>query len=219
MPPPVSLPRSRGRVRVGAEPGKDASGEGGGERAILLVAAHPDELVHGAACEPAARQCPVDRGDAERQHPMHRRCWPLDAPDPFTKGREKIARHASDNRMLPFCSDLGGLSIPSRSAKRRRLLNPCRRGQHAPPDRLVLRTLIPVAYNVPLAVTRHGFPWPTEHLTAIVRLDEAGQYALATFSGKFAALSSADSKGSGRHPCGSWSSARARSADITAACC
>ena len=70
---------------MGAEPAEDAGGEGGGKRAILLVAAHAEDLVHGAAREPAARQGPVDRGDAERQHPMHRRCRPLDPPNPFAK--------------------------------------------------------------------------------------------------------------------------------------
>ena len=73
---------------------EDAGGEGGGERAILFVAACPEDFVHGAACQPAARQGPIDRGDAKRQHPMYCRCRPLDAPNPFAQHRQKIASHA-----------------------------------------------------------------------------------------------------------------------------
>jgi len=38
---------------------EDAGHESGGECAILLVAACPQDLVQGAPREPAARQCPV----------------------------------------------------------------------------------------------------------------------------------------------------------------
>ncbi len=85
---------------MGGESPEDAGGEGGGKRTILFITAHSNELVHGAAREPAARQCPVDGGDAERQHPMHRRCRPLDAPNSFTKRWKKIAGHAGDNHYV-----------------------------------------------------------------------------------------------------------------------
>jgi hypothetical protein len=57
------------------------SGKSGGERAILLVAAYPQDLVQGAPREPAARQCPVDRHNTKRQHSMRHRRRPLDPPD------------------------------------------------------------------------------------------------------------------------------------------
>ncbi len=74
---------------AGTEAPDDAGGKGGGERAILLIAVYPEDLVQGAPREPAARQHPVDRGDAKRQYPMHRRGRPLDPPDPLTQRREK----------------------------------------------------------------------------------------------------------------------------------
>jgi hypothetical protein len=59
--------------------------KGSGERAILLVTACPQDLVHGAPGEPAARQCPVDRRDPKGQHSMRHRRRPLDPPDAFTQ--------------------------------------------------------------------------------------------------------------------------------------
>jgi hypothetical protein len=76
-------------VGAGTEAPDDAGGKGGGERAILLVAVHPEDLVQGAPCQPAARQYPIDRGDAERHYPMRCRRRPLDPPDPLTQRREK----------------------------------------------------------------------------------------------------------------------------------
>jgi len=87
-------------VGAGTEAPDDAGGKGGGERAILLVAVHPEDLVQGAPCQPAARQYPIDRGDAERHYPIDRgdaerhypmRCRrrPLDPPDALTERREK----------------------------------------------------------------------------------------------------------------------------------
>jgi len=64
-------------------------GKGGGERAIFFVAAGSQDLVHGAPCESAARQSPVDRRNTERQNPMRRRRRPLDPPDALTKLRKK----------------------------------------------------------------------------------------------------------------------------------
>jgi hypothetical protein len=66
---------------VGAEPPKDAGGKGGGECGILLITARSEDLVQGPPGEPAARQYPVDRVNAERQYPMDRRRLPLDPPD------------------------------------------------------------------------------------------------------------------------------------------
>jgi len=68
-------------VGAGTEAPNYAGGKGGGERAILLVAVHPQDLVQGAPREPAARQHSVDRGDAERQYPMGWRRRPLDPSD------------------------------------------------------------------------------------------------------------------------------------------
>ncbi len=78
--------RATGRVRWAAvaEASEDVSGKGGGERAILLVAAYPQDLVQGAPREPAARQCPVDRRDTKGQHSMRHRRRPLDPPDALT---------------------------------------------------------------------------------------------------------------------------------------
>jgi hypothetical protein len=58
--------------------------KGSGERAVLLVAACPQDLVQGAPREPAARQCPVDRRDTKGQHSMRHRRRPLDPPDTLT---------------------------------------------------------------------------------------------------------------------------------------
>jgi hypothetical protein len=56
------------------------SGKGGGDRAVLLVTAEPQDFVQCAPGKAAIRQCPVDLGDAEAQHSMrHHR--PLDPPD------------------------------------------------------------------------------------------------------------------------------------------
>jgi hypothetical protein len=60
-------------------------GKGGGERAVLLVAALSQDFVQGAPREPAARQCLVDRGNAKGQDPIRRRRQPLDPPDAFAK--------------------------------------------------------------------------------------------------------------------------------------
>ncbi len=78
---------------AGAESPDDARGEGGGERAVLLVAARPQDLVQRAPRQPAARQHPVDRGDAERQHPVRCRRWPLNPPNPLAKRRQGIVIH------------------------------------------------------------------------------------------------------------------------------
>ena len=101
------------RAPLGHKPSEDAGGKGGSHRAVLLITARSEDLVQSAPREPAVRQHPIDRGDSERQHPMHRRCRPLDPPNPFTKRQDKIVRHASGNPMLSFCSYKGGLSIPS----------------------------------------------------------------------------------------------------------
>ncbi len=74
---------------LGREPSDDAGGKGGGECAILLVAACPQDLVQGAPRKPAARQHPVDRGDAKQQYPVHRRGRPLDLPDALPELRKK----------------------------------------------------------------------------------------------------------------------------------
>src|SRR5262249_17924881 len=71
------------------EPPDNATGKGGGESAIPLAAAGPQDLVQGAPRKPAARQHPVDRGDAKRQYPVHGRGRPLDPPDAFPKLRKK----------------------------------------------------------------------------------------------------------------------------------
>jgi hypothetical protein len=76
-------------VGAGTEAPEDAGGKGGGERAILLVAVCPEDLVQGAPRQPAARQNSVDRGDAERNYPMGCRRRPLDPPDMLTQRREK----------------------------------------------------------------------------------------------------------------------------------
>ena len=69
------------------------SGKGGGDRAILLVTADPQDFVQRAPGEPATRQCPVDLGDAEAQHPMRRR-RPLDPPDALPELAKKGAFRA-----------------------------------------------------------------------------------------------------------------------------
>ena len=69
------------RAPVGRKPSEDADGKGGSQRAILLVATRSEYLVQGPSREPAARQRLIDRGNAERQYPMDRRCRPLDPPD------------------------------------------------------------------------------------------------------------------------------------------
>jgi len=74
---------------AGTETPEDTGGKGGGERAILLVAARPQDLVQGASRESAARQHPIDRGDAKRQYPTDCRRRPLDSPDMLTELREK----------------------------------------------------------------------------------------------------------------------------------
>jgi len=70
---------------VGAKPTEDAGCEGRGDRAILLVAVRPEDLVQGPPREPAARQYPVDRGSAERQDPMDCKRRPLDSSDALTQ--------------------------------------------------------------------------------------------------------------------------------------
>ena len=66
---------------MGHKPSEDADGKGGSQRAILLVATRSEDLVQGPPREPTARQRSIDRGNAERQYPMDRRCRPLDPPD------------------------------------------------------------------------------------------------------------------------------------------
>jgi hypothetical protein len=68
---------------------EDAGHESGGECAILLVAACPQDLVQGAPRKSAARQHPVDRGDAKRQYPMGCRRRPLDPPDALPELRKR----------------------------------------------------------------------------------------------------------------------------------
>jgi hypothetical protein len=58
--------------------------KGGGERAILLVAAYSQDLVQGASREPAAWQCPVNRSDTKGQYSMCHRRRPLDPSDALT---------------------------------------------------------------------------------------------------------------------------------------
>jgi hypothetical protein len=72
-------PRS-GRVGASPEASENVSGKGGGERAILLVAAYPQDLVQGAPREPAA----VNRSDTKGQYSMCHRPRPLDPSDALT---------------------------------------------------------------------------------------------------------------------------------------
>ena len=58
---------------VRAKPGQDAGREAGCGGAVFLIAARPDDLVHGAERQPAARQDGVDRRRVERQHAVSRR--------------------------------------------------------------------------------------------------------------------------------------------------
>src|SRR6516162_3442259 len=76
-----AVPRSR-------QPAEDAGGKGGGKRAVLFVAAHPEDLVQGPPCEPAARQGSINRGNAERQDPMDRCRRPLDPLDALAQLRK-----------------------------------------------------------------------------------------------------------------------------------
>ena len=64
---------------------EDVGGKGGGERAVLLVAAHSQDFVQGASREPAARQSPVDRCDTKRQNPLRHCRRSLDPSDAFAK--------------------------------------------------------------------------------------------------------------------------------------
>ena len=73
---------------LGRKPSEDAGGKGGGESAVLLVAAHAEDFVQGPPCEPAARQHPIDRGNTEGQYPMDRCCRLLDPPDALTQLRK-----------------------------------------------------------------------------------------------------------------------------------
>ena len=66
------------------EPAEDVSGKSGGERAILFVAAYPQDLMQGAPREPAARLYPIDRRDTKGQHSMRHRWRSLDPPDALT---------------------------------------------------------------------------------------------------------------------------------------
>ena len=76
-------PRS-GRVGAGTKASENVSCKSSGERAILLVAAYPQDLVQGAPRETAARQCPVNRRDTKGQHSMRHCRRPLDPPDVLT---------------------------------------------------------------------------------------------------------------------------------------
>ncbi len=92
------------KVRPGEAPQHDAfrrwnkssdndGGEGGSERAVFLVAARSEDFMQGAACQPAARQHPVDCGEAKGQYAVRRRRRPLDPPNAFAQQRQKIVRH------------------------------------------------------------------------------------------------------------------------------
>jgi hypothetical protein len=96
---------------VGAKPSEDRRNKGGGKRAVLLVAACPQDFVQGASREAAARQCPVDRCNSKGQDPMCSRCRPLYPPDTLAKLCEKILsvqtmprKHLSpDHVLFLFC--------------------------------------------------------------------------------------------------------------------
>jgi hypothetical protein len=141
---------------VGAEPTKDAGGESGGERAILLVTAHSDEFVDCTARQSAARQRPIDRSDAEGQYPMRRRRRPLDPPNPFAKHQEKIVRHASLTAYVAFLFLSGQIVNPRPLDKCCLLLEQMQIRQHALLDRLVLGTLMPVGQNLTLGTGSEG---------------------------------------------------------------
>jgi uncharacterized membrane protein len=64
--------------------------------------------VQGAPRKSAARQHPVDRGDAKRQYPMGCRGWPLDPPDMLSELREKgsLLDHVLSLFLFSFLSTL-----------------------------------------------------------------------------------------------------------------
>jgi hypothetical protein len=68
---------------------EDVGGKDRGECAILLVTVCSQNFVQGTPRKSAAGQRPVDRGDAEGQDPMHRRCRALDPLDAFAELSEK----------------------------------------------------------------------------------------------------------------------------------
>jgi hypothetical protein len=72
------------------EPRDGTGGEGGGEGAVFIVAARPENFMQGTARQAAARQCPVDRGDPKRQYAMCRRRRPLNPPNLFTQHRQIV---------------------------------------------------------------------------------------------------------------------------------
>jgi hypothetical protein len=76
------------RALPGRKPSEDAGGKGGGERAVLFIAAYPEDLVQGPSGEPAARQYPIDRSNAERQDPMDHHRRPLDPPEALAQLRK-----------------------------------------------------------------------------------------------------------------------------------
>ena len=96
-------PEHHASRRVG-EPSDDIGGKNGGECAILFVAICSKDFVQRAAGEPATRQSPVHRRDAERQNPMDRRCRPLDPPDPFAELGEGVfhARPGAPGRSIDW---------------------------------------------------------------------------------------------------------------------
>src|SRR5580700_11516792 len=127
-PRPVQIrPRQAPQHRTSTKAGEDAGDKAGSGGAILLIAALPKDLVHGAEREAAARQGAVDRREAKGQHAMPRRR--LDLPDPIAKRRETGRwRHApwetvphqirKAHLFTCFCRENAGSWISCRPGKR-----------------------------------------------------------------------------------------------------
>ena len=64
----------------------DAGGKPSTSGAVFLVDAGPEDFVQRAQRQTAARQEAVDRGDAEREHPVAQRVRTLDPPDAVLQG-------------------------------------------------------------------------------------------------------------------------------------
>src|ERR1051326_7349465 len=85
---PLQAPQHRPRAKAGEDAGDKAASGG----AVLLVAALPEDLVHRAQGEAAARQGAVDRRDPGRQDPVASRL--LDMPDSLAeRGEGAGTRH------------------------------------------------------------------------------------------------------------------------------
>jgi len=73
-------PQHKALTRRG-EPSDNIGDKGGGESAVLLVAAEAKNFVQGAKRKPTTRQCSIDCRNAERQDALRRRRCALDMPD------------------------------------------------------------------------------------------------------------------------------------------